>query len=117
MQRIKHAEREEVEQLQGEIEKEKTDKVKARIKELETARKIIKENEIKKREKQKQADKEKMEQIRLDEQYNKLLDEQEKKRAEEMAKREEKIQKIMNRMPDVSKKGRELEMLEDKRIL
>lgn len=46
-----------------------------------------------------------------------MLDKQEKLRAEQVAAREEKIKKIMNSMPDVSKKTDAAERAQDKRIL
>ena len=46
-----------------------------------------------------------------------MLDKQDKLRAEQVAAREEKIKKIMNSMPDVSKKTDAAERAQDKRIL
>ena len=74
-------------------------------------------NEVEKRKQALQRKKEREEQVRLQEEYNRILDKQEQQRKEEVAKREEKIKNLMDRMGEVVKKTDEAEKALDLQIL
>ena len=80
-----------MEQLNKDIRKENQDKLNTQVKERERCQNIISENKWKKKERERQAELEKEEQIRLATENIRLLDEQEKRRKEEVARRENKI--------------------------
>lgn len=116
-QKLRNNELTEVKKLQEDIKKEKNDKKQKKLKELEAAQKVIEENELDRIQRIKDKENAKLEQIKLQEEYNRMLDKQDKYRAEQKAARDEKIMKIINRMGEVFKKSDTAERAHDKRIL
>ena len=117
MQLQRSKEIEEVKKLQVEIEQEKVEKIQKRKKERDEAQKIIKANEEEKKKRVALKEAEKMEQIKLMEDYNRILDQQEKQRAEEFERRDKRIRDAMNRMGDVKKKSDKAEKEFELKIL
>ena len=111
-------EREEVAQLQAAIEKERADKKAKRALERQQAWVVIKDNEEEKRKRLQDRETEKLQAIKLQEDYGKLMDENDRKRAAEWAAKEKRIQDAMGRMADtVIKKGNQAEKELEQKLL
>ena len=86
--------------LKQEINDERANILEKKRKEREAAQKIIKENEVYKQHQLVEKEKEKLKEIELREEYDKLLEAQDKKRQEEWNQREQRIQKLVSQMAD-----------------
>lgn len=74
-------------------------------------------NEEEKKKRMADKEKDRLHQIYLIEEYNRILDKQDKQRADEWAARENKIKKSMERMGDVVKKNNNAEKEFEARIV
>ena len=117
IQDLRNAEIHEVSELQTAIQQEKKDKLQRKLAERSAAWQVIKENEEEKKKKLDVKEKERLEAVKMQEDYCKLQDQQDKKRADEWEARERKIQESMNRMGDVIRKTDEAEKKQDLLIL
>ena len=117
IQDLRNAEIHEVSELQTAIQQEKKDKLQRKMAERSAAWQVIKENEEEKKKKLDVKEKERLEAVKMQEDYCKLQDQQDKKRADEWEARERKIQESMNRMGDVIRKTDEAEKKQDLLIL
>ena len=85
-------------QLKTELEQEKSNQIKRKIDERNKIHQFYEQNEKNKRTKMEQAEKEKLEDIRAQEAYMKMLDKQEKYRANEFAVREKRAKVNQEKM-------------------
>ena len=104
--------------LKQEINDERANILEKKRKEREAAQKIIKENEVYKQHQLVEKEKEKLKEIELREEYDKLLEAQDKKRQEEWNQREQRIQKLVSQMADgVYKRTNDAEKEVERRVI
>ena len=106
-----------VSKLKKEIDDEKDTKVQKKYNEREQAQRVILENEQAKVKQHLEREKERDQENKAIEDYNKMLEIQEQKRQREWNAREAKISLFMNRMADTVKKSNEVERQLENRVI
>lgn len=106
-------EREVVKRLQDEMDEERKLVMDRRKQERDYLQKMLVENENQKKVQLREQERERVEDIKAQDAYNKMLEQQEKDRAKEIADREKRAQEFMGRMADTVIKNMDLKQKEE----
>lgn len=102
-----------VHRLHNEMEEERRDVAEKRRQEREYLQIMLQENELQKKRQMEEQEKERLEDIKAQEAYNRMLEQQEKDRAKEIADREKRAQEFMGRMADTVIKNMDAKQREE----
>ena len=102
-----------VERLHNEMEEERRHAAEKRRQERDYLQTMLHENELQKKYQQDEQEKERLEDIKAQEAYNRMLEQQEKDRAKEIADREKRAQEFMGRMADTVIKNMDAKQREE----